>query len=349
MIKITRYHLLPLALALPLLWVGGCKKMLPTDVDPFSPKATYTTTTFMPILGRTTVFTGIFNPDNSGLPFNFKIVNVRTADGHPSDAPTKKMPVLVWKKGYTGQEKTVAEIEAKREMEEHPLWEVRPKSGEFILWQMADSLLLKQQPDSGYLFDVEVRNSGGGKDFKNLRLMPYRMQAYSPYEFDQVTGIQKTETDGNITQLFYNHPGLSNVISAATEKGIRPIDTRVYFHKVGDGNTLSFKFLDKDSAVIDPAKFNLTKWDELLHGFNKRQTPEKVTYDVAFPIPLVKLITKYTTGDGASAQVVFGYNRIGYGGIRQDAYISYAFNLYQKGDWEMVIHFTKDNPKFEND
>jgi hypothetical protein len=349
MIKTNKYRLLTLALALPLLWVGGCKKMLPTDVEPFSPKATYTTTTFMPVLGRTTVFTGIFNPDNSGLPFDFKIVNVRTADGRPSDAPTKTMPVLVWKKGYTGRETSIAEIEAKREMEAHPLWEIRPKSGEFILWQMADSILLKQQPDSGYLFDVEVRNPGGGKDFKNLRLMPYPMHGYDPYEFDFATGVRKKEKVDDIEVPFYNHPGLENVVDVATEKPMKTTDVRVYFNRKGDGNSISFKFYDKDSIIIDPAKFNLTKWDELMHGFNKKQTAEQVTYDVAFPVPLVKLITKYTTGDGSSAAVRFGYDRIGFGGFRQSSFITYAFNLYQKGDWEMVIHFKKSNPKLQND
>ena len=79
--------------------VTACKKWygVPPDTDFLSPQATYTLTNFSPTIGRTTLYTGIFNPDGSTLPITFQIVNVRKYDGTPSTDLTQLVPVQVWK------------------------------------------------------------------------------------------------------------------------------------------------------------------------------------------------------------------------------------------------------------
>jgi hypothetical protein len=324
----------------------SCKKYLPQDLDYLSDKAIYTTTVFNPVLGRTTFYANTFNPGQSSLPLNFSIVNVRNSNGKPTDVLKDSVDVLVWKRGYTGWEKTLDEIQQKRGLEKHPLWEVRPHSGEFVLWAEATDKLLAHLPDSGYVFDVDVSNSGGRRTFSGLRLIPYQQCGYQPNQLDPVTGIPKTDGSGH---LQYVNPSVTNITGDISGKLVSSNQVRVYFTKKGEGNSLTFRFFDKDSLPIDPAKFNRTVWDSIFHGFNVRKTATGVTYDVAYPIPLVKLKTRFTNNDGSQAVVSFTYDRLGIAGIRSQSSLSFNFNIYEKGDWEIAFHFYQDNPRFRDE
>ena len=130
-----------------------------------------------------------------------------------------------------------------------------------------------------------------------------------------------------------------------------------YIRKVpgGTGNSLRFKFLNKDSVAINPARFNETKWDQLVHGFNMERTNEYVKFEVAYPIPVARIPTRFTSGGvantngGSTAHVEFVYSRKGFGGAREQGVISQEFAIYEKGDWEIVFHFKTVNPKFEDE
>ena len=330
-----------LALIAITLSFGACKKLLPTDKDAFNPEAGFTQTVYQPVLGRTTVMSNNFNSQNSSLPLNFKIVSIRNSDGISAPELLKSFPVSVWKKAYDGSEKTLAEIEAKRTIEQHPLFEIRQHSGELIMWSEATSNIVKSIPDSGYVFDVEVSNTGGRKYYNGLKLQPFKERAYEPNQFDPITG---TSTGGTIYPSF-----VGNITGEATSAKLGSTDINISFYKKGDGNSLTFKFLDTLFKPIDPAKFKLTNWEKLVHGFNMKKTATEVTYDVAYPIPCVKIPTPYTTGDGRQASVTFAYDRLGFGGFREVATLMFNFAIYQKGDWEVVIWFKTDNPKFVND
>lgn len=342
-----------------LVGLAACKKWLPKELGYLSPTAVYTQTTFNPILGRTTVYSLIFNTNSSSTPIHFEITNVRyRATGKPATDLGKEVPVQVWKQAYTGDEKSLAEIEAKRTMENHPIWEVRPESGDLILWASADSSMMKQQPDSGYLFDVVASNSGGTNTYKDMVLDPFREQPYSPYnDRDVLTGqplkLYPNPADSSAFNYVYNHPIVNNILGDSTDQQIISDSVRVLFHKTGNGsgnaNTITFKFLDKDSVLIDPASFNRTIWDSVLHGFNVRLTKQYVRYDVAYPIPLTKFPTRWTTGDGSQAHVKFSYDRVGFGGITQISSIEFSFAIYQKGDWEVLFYFHSDTPRFRDE
>ncbi|MNV63872.1 hypothetical protein D3C71_1564900 [compost metagenome] len=126
-------------------------------------------------------------------------------------------------------------------------------------------------------------------------------------------------------------------------------DVVVYIRRFsgGNGRSLRFKFLDKDSVAINPMRFNETKWDKLVHGFDRKTTTEYVQYDVAYPIPLINITTPYATG--GKANVDFSYSRLGFGGMREVGSLGLDFNIYREGDWEIVFHFRTDNPKFEDE
>lgn len=318
----------------------SCKKNLPDERLSIANDSQYTQYVYQPVLGRNTLFANNFQYGNSSRPLDFKIVNMRTFNGEPAPELTNNYPVTVWKTAYDGTEKSIAEIEAKRVTENHPLFEVRPHSGEFMMWAAANSNMIKAQPDSGYVFDVEMSNSGGRKYFQNFRLRPLRERPYEPSNLDPVTG-QGTSVSVNPTSL--NITGLRG----------QPLNTRddvqVLFKKAGNGNSITFKFVDTLSNPIDPNKFAATDWANLVHGFNMVKDATKVKYEVAYPIPCSAYPTKYTTLSGDQARVVFRFNRQAFGNVLQQCFLAFNFNIYQKGDWEITFWFKRDKPKFDND
>lgn len=319
---------------------SSCKKNLPEETLSIAYNSKYTQTLYQPVLGRNTLFTNIFQYGNSSLPLDFKILNMRRFNGDPAPELTQLYPVLVWQGIYDGTEKSLAEIEAKRKIENHPLFEIRPRSGDFIMWSAANSNMVVAQPDSGYVFDVEMSNSGGRRYFQGMRLTPFRERPYEPSNLDPITG-QGTNISVN--------PSGTNIIGERGQPLNTSSDIQVLFKKTGNGNSLTFKFVDSLSNPIDPNNFADTDWNNLVHGFNMTKDNFQVKYDVAYPIPLSAYPTKYTTSSGGQARVAFKFHRMAFGNILQNNYLNFNFNIYQKGDWELTFWFKRDQPKFTND
>lgn len=322
-----------------LLTFSSCKKNLPEDRESLATDTRFTTTVYSPVLGRNTLFTDNFSKGNSSLPLTFKIVNLRTRDGSAAPELTENFPVQVWTQPYLGTEKSLAEIEAKRKIENHPLFEIRERSGQFLMWSAANSSFVRTQPDSGYVFDVEVSNTGGRRYFRDFKLMPLKERPFEPSIQDPITGLS--------TYVGITPSSLMNVEGEKTGRFL--YDVSVLFNKVGNGNSIKFKFVDSLFKPIDPNKFNLTKWDKLVHGFDMEKTNTYVKYKVAYPIPLITFPTPYTDITGRRAKVNFAYERIAYGNIRRESSLGIDFSLYEPGDWEITFWFTGESPKFEND
>lgn len=360
---IKRYRLIPLYLLLLAIVPMGCKKLynLPENKDFLSENINYSNKVLEPILGRTNLM-GNISSDNSTLPLQFEIVNARYGDGRPVTDLFQTRPVYVWTAEYDGLEKSLEEIEAKRKIEERPLFEVR-ESGQFIMWNSATNDLVQPRPiDSSDLaqdirfFDLKVSNSGGEIILKDFRVRPWRERPYEPSnDINHYTGaVARDPRDpANPFKRDFIRPRLSNVIGENTDRALITNDERkdvvVYIRPVegGSGNKLRFKFLRTDSTEMDPALFNETRWDKLVHGFNMVKTSEYVEYDVAYPIPLVNIPTEYT--NGSSAKVNFSYARRAFGGGVTTATFGLDFRIFQPGHWEIVFHFRTDNPKFEDE
>jgi len=348
---------------------SGCRKIfdVPEEKDYLSTKLDYTRKSFDPNMGRLYNYRGILSADNSSFPMKFELINPHFGDGRDATDILTKRDVLVWHAEYNGKEASLAEIEAKRHVENRPIVEIR-ESGELIVWPSASSDLFTPAdtvvfPQDIRYFDVKVSNSGGSKVVKDLSLIFKPNIPYEPSDdLNQYNGLPNTTTPSGKTLKRQYVQSISNLVGESTNQPMNdPTNAAkgiiyLYIRKVpgGPGNTLRFKFLDKDSAAINPAKFNETKWDQLVHGFNKKMTTEYVQYDVAYPIPVVQGIpTRYTnggtTGQGNEAHVEFSYSRVGFGNVRQTAVIAQNFRIFEKGDWEIVFHFKTVNPKFTND
>lgn len=348
-----------------LLLTGSCKKVLdlPEEKEYISENINYGSKVLEPILGRTSLM-GQFNSDNSSLPLTFEIVNARYGDGRPVTDLFQTRPTYVWVAPYDGKEESLEAIEAKRKIEERPLFEVR-ESGQFILWASTNNELIAPRPtDSSNLvqdirfFDLKVSNSGGDVFIRDFQLIPWREQPYFPFtDTNPYTGEPAPDpTDpNNPDKQNYIRPRLTNVIG---DQSNRPLesndnikDVAVYIRPFegGNGHNLRLKFMTPDGSFMNPDVFNETKWSELIHGFNVVKTEEYVQYDVAYPIPLVNLRTQYTNSNGGSASLDIDYSRRGFGGGLTYAAFGLDFNIYRPGDWEIVFHFRNQLPKFEDE
>lgn len=326
--------------------LASCKKNIPSDQDSLGEDVVYNTNIFEPLLGRNSFFNNIVNiGQNTSQPLTFKIVNVRDIDGQPTTLFNDKFPVKVWKESYTGYEKSIEEIESKRKTEYRQLLEIMEKSGNINFWgQSANSNFVKTQPDSGYVFDVELTNTGGRRYLRNFRLKPLRERPYEPSFKDPVTGLQ-------IFPYAYVSKMSGNMRSDRTNSALFYSDIHVYFNKLESkspgSRTLTISFLDSLNHTIDPKKFAATDWENLVHGFNHRFENNKVIYDVAYPIPLTNQVTAYTDETGLYAYMQFKFLRKGDFGIVEDNYFGLDFGIYEEGDWEIQFRFPYESPKFD--
>ncbi|TKC09935.1 DUF5007 domain-containing protein [Pedobacter polaris] len=337
-----KYLLLVALMLLSITFITACKKNLPDVRLSLGSDSQFTTTIYQPFLGRNTLFSDNFFIGSSSVPLDFKIVNMRRFTGEPAPELLEYFPVQVWKSAYDGTEKSLAEIEAKRKIENHQLFEIREHSGQFLMWNKANSNFVKAQPDSGYVFDVEVSNSGGRRYFKDLKLRPFKERPFEPSNLNPTTG--QAISTGVFPSI------MSSIRGEKTGRFLNPLDIEVQFKKNNaPGNSLSFKFLDTLQQVIDPNKFAATEWTNLLHGFNMIKNSDSVKFDVAYPIPLAAYPTKYTTPTGQQAKAIFRYDRQGFGNIRESALIGMNFNIFEQGNWTIIFWFKTERPKFIND
>ncbi|SFH00289.1 DUF5007 domain-containing protein [Pedobacter insulae] len=321
----------------------SCKDNIPDVRLSLSDDSQFTVKSYQPVLGRNTLFTDNFSIGSSSIPLNFKIVNMRRFTGEAAPELTDYFPVQVWKSAYDGSEKSIAEIEAKRKIENHQLFEIRQHSGQFMMWAKANSNFVRAQPDSGYVFDVEVSNSGGRKYYKDFKLRPFKERAFEPSTI--IANVGQSTLLGGI-------PFFSNIRGERTGRYLSQSqeDVVVLFNKKSDvGNSLTFKFVDTLFNPIDPSKFNTTQWSSLVHGFDMVKDAEKVTYKVAYPIPLAAYPTQYTVGNGERALSTFKYERQGFGNVKEAAFLRLEYAIFEKGDWEIIIWFKTERPKFTND
>lgn len=324
----------------------SCKSFLPSDMDALGDDVNYTVREFTPTLGRKTIYEGPAHVGNSStLPLEFKIVNVRTVDGASATELTDKFPVKVWKEAYTGLEKSIEEIEAKRAIEYRPIFEISKSSGDIMFWNFGNSNWIRTQPDSCYLFDVEISNSGGRRYERNLSLKPFKERPYEPSQYNAVTGLSPNAA--------LSPSIVSNMVGEETGDYIFSSNVQVFVFKdvenTAPGGSLSISVLDSLNQPIDVLNFKDTDWGNMIHGFNPVFENNKVTYQVAYPIPLIQYPTAFTNSDGSRAQIRLQFNRVGFGGFLTEAVLGFDFAIYEEGHWEIQFRFRGETPKFNNE
>ena len=295
-----------------LLSISCVDKYLPDSLDAFDRDVNFTTKLYRPQLGKNTLMSDNFSSGNSTLPLTFEISRIVRADGSPAPELTEYFPVKVWKTPYMGTEKSIEEIEAKREIEYRTLFQVKKHSGEFMMWSNAESSFVQCAPSDGYIFDVLVKNSGGYKTFTDMQLIPVRESDYEPSIYDPETGLVQGQD--------YVTPNSLTLFQTESGDYMFPEDVHIYFRENQDNDddvkSLTFRFY--------------------------------VKYDVVYPMPLVEMKSKYTNKDGNRINVNFLYDRITASGYRMTSTMSFEFAIYKEAHWEIIVVFTAGAPLFED-
>ena len=221
-----------------LLSMSCVDKYLPDSLDAFDRDVNFTTKLYRPQLGKNTLMSDNFSSGNSTLPLTFEISRIVRADGSPAPELTEYFPVKVWKTPYMGTEKSIEEIEAKREIEYRTLFQVKKHSGEFMMWSNAESSFVQCAPSDGYIFDVLVKNSGGYKTFTDMQLIPVRESDYEPSIYDPETGLVQGQD--------YVTPNSLTLFQTESGDYMFPEDVHIYFRENQDNDddvkSLTFRF-----------------------------------------------------------------------------------------------------------
>ncbi|MGX5818877.1 DUF5007 domain-containing protein [Chitinophaga lutea] len=329
--------------------LSGCyKETLPKEQDYMSKDMAYKLEVFKSNLGRTNLFTNIFNANFSTQPLEFTILDPRIDNKTPAKFLLDSVDTWQWKSYYSGEEKTIDEINAKRVKVRRPLLDIRKNSGEIIVWNTDSNKVRYGQ----YYFDVKVANKAGERIFKGLNLDLRRPKPYEPYDFDDATGQRLDPTKGGFikpTDLNGHFDELRGVIIKDS------VD--VFFVKTGNArNTVTFKFAKRDSSFIPVSVFNRTRWDSLYYvsrmadrnvkfAFNGRipQDSMSVTFDITNPFPV---LADVANGD-EMASIDFRFSRVHLGG-RINGSVKLTFAILEPGEWTIVFKY-RVNPKFEDD
>ncbi|GHE23385.1 DUF5007 domain-containing protein [Sphingobacterium griseoflavum] len=343
--KLAKHRIHTLVVILTTSCLFGCTKYIPDDRDSFGEDISYNVTEFSPTIGRSTFYNDIVSVGpNTSQPLTFRIVNLKDADGQPvSTLFSDKFPVKVWRQMYDGTESSIEEIEAKRVVEYRPILEILEHSGNINFWNAGSSSYIRTQPDSGYTFDVEVSNSGGRRYVRGFRLKPQRERPYEPTDVDPETGLSLSPHG------FASY--VRGMLGQRTRGGIPASAIRVYIRKLENmpattSKTLTLSFLDSLLNPIDPRNFNDTDWAHMVHGFNRRIEDNKVIYDVAYPIPLTRVETRYTSVGGEMARLDIGYRQRDVFGDIVRASFGYNFRIFEEGHWEIQFRFMGETPAF---
>lgn len=325
---------------------SSCTSMLPDRLTAFGEDVNYTSRYFNPYLGRNTFYQNILNIGAATeQPLDFRIVSVRNEFGEEVDDLTRSYPVKVWMEEYSGLERSVEEIEAKRRIEYRPTLEILRRSGNINFWGTDRANVVQSAPSQGYTFDIEVTSPGGRRYVRDMRVQPYIERAYEPSIYDPEVGLSLSG---------YSLPTVAaNLRSERDEQQfIFSSDIHVHINRdilnTAPGSTLTFSFVDSLNNYIDPQKFDNTDFANLVHGFNHRFANNKVVYDVAFPMPMTSRPTRFTNEDGSRARATFQYDRMNAFGFLERALLGMDFAIFQEGHWEIQFRFKGQSPRFDD-
>ncbi|WP_109693947.1 DUF5007 domain-containing protein [Chitinophaga deserti] len=279
------------------------------DSDGFlSPALKYTNPSIKVAVGASLIQSGAMVTDESTKPLTFSIAAIRTADGKIADKVMNyKVDTYWWKAEYTTKEKTVEELDAKREKKNRPAIDINPDNGNIVIYpEASDSLQLTK---GIYTIDVKVKNSGGERVIE--KALTIEVSYAPPYSY-RLRGI-----DGKLTGIdvkFERTAPVGNKILVYTLKK--------------DGTAIDPKELEGYDYSTTPGVPDLKDWHNL--GLNNptkyTEHPDHLELEIAgYPLPFVS---------GAVLRIDM-YNN----GSVNGAYFNYWFDMaiLKEGVWKVTI------------
>jgi hypothetical protein len=212
--------------SLGFLIVGGLYGCVKTVQQGFlSNNLIYTPNPFVAVKGRTTT-SGPMQVDGSTVPFNVKLLSLRSKYGKPMDALEKEYEIAVYKGNITEQDTTIELVNKKIGTGMYKPISINPIGGRIEVSPASNFI------DTGtYVIDVEVSNMAGTKVKNNaceIKILP----ATIPYDIT--------------TQSATTSPANAEVYTTAT--GFAVTIARIATPE----NKIIIKFVDKNNVPFNP-------------------------------------------------------------------------------------------------
>ncbi|SIN66982.1 DUF5007 domain-containing protein [Chitinophaga niabensis] len=245
--------------------------------------------------------------DRSTLPIKVELADIRRWDGKPAPEMKQEVDAVEWVEEFTGQEKTLEELEKKKRIVKRPVFEISPSDGRLKFRKES-----YEMDSATYFIDVKVSNGAGSRIIKNA--LEVKVVKGADYE---------SRDDGAwIVCSDYDWDGCSPYFDS--------INIRIdKFEYKGPGNKITVKFKDPNGNLMDPRTFpegSKQKGKRMQDFvFAQRLLADRIEYDVAYPFNTADRQFEWWVPGAA-----FGKND------HYDLFAYVNFKVFRPGSWEIT-------------
>ncbi|WP_109699508.1 DUF5007 domain-containing protein [Chitinophaga deserti] len=245
--------------------------------------------------------------DRSTGPISVELAAIRKWNGQPAPEMLQQVDAVEWIDEFTGQEKTLEELEKKKRKVKRPVFEISKNDGRIIFRKESYTM-----DSCTYFIDVKVSNSAGTRIIQNA--LEVKVVKGNDYEYrDDYAWIVCADYDWDNCSPYFD-------------------SINIQFQKVeymGEGNTLTFQFLAPDGTVINPKLFpegskqKGKRLEDFTFGY--RKFDDRLEYDVAYPFN-----TQDREFEWWVPGATFGKND------HYDMFAAVRFKFFRPGNWKVT-------------
>jgi hypothetical protein len=202
--------------------------------------------------------------DRSTGPITVELAAIRKWNGQPAPEMLQQVDAVEWIDEFTGQEKTLEELEKKKKKVKRPVFEINKNDGRIIFRKES-----YEMDSCTYFIDVKVTNGAGSRVISNALEVKVVKGADFEYRNDYAWIVCADYDDACYTYFD---------------------SINIRFQKVeymGEGSTVTFQFIAPDGSVINPKTFpegskqKGKRMEDFTFAF--RKFDDRLEYDVAYP------------------------------------------------------------------
>ncbi|MBO9153676.1 DUF5007 domain-containing protein [Chitinophaga sp. GCM10012297] len=247
--------------------------------------------------------------DRTTGPVTVELVDIHTKDGKPAPEMLQEVDAVEWKEEFTGQEKSLEELEAKKQIVKRPVFEINKSDGRLIFRKESYDM------EAGvYMIDVKVTNGAGSRILKDA--VEVNVVKGKDFEYrNDYAWIVCADYDWDNCAPYFDSVNI----------------TIESFKYMGPGSMMTWKFKDPNGNLMDPSKFpegSKQKGKRLEDFvFAYRKFSDRLEYDCAFPFNAGSSPREFEWWVPGSS---FGRND------RYDMFSAVFFQIFRPGKWEIV-------------
>lgn len=242
--------------------------------------------------------------DDSSIPLNFSIENVRDVSNNTSEQFFEKYIYRTWIRPYDFLiDKTEEQVLAKlQDVEVEPIM-INPVNGQLIYTEATSNL---SSPGDVYYVDAKVENSSGSKLFTNYAILKLTSEARSFTVSEVINGISIVSKDGENNFVLYDeiNDGQPDFIIRRNNIYADNGKEFVRIYKVADepsiGIRVIFRFIDSNDQLFNPAEYatySTGTYSYIDHSINRQNTSDGMILEFpATPWPTDINLRSYLRG-----------------------------------------------------